>query len=127
MDKPLSMASLLILSETKDQSIGFGVAVTKGAAVGVGVEVEAGVGVSLWLLAQSIDPKQYANMRIIVKTHVKFFMVPYKDATTFYIKKSNWASVYTEHIRSFIFEASPKHYMVCSGKCRLTIFLSARQ
>jgi hypothetical protein len=104
------MASLLILSETEDQSIGFGVAVTEGAAVGVGVEVEAGVGVSLWLLAQSIDPKQYANMRIVVKTHVNFSMVPHRNATTFYITKSNWASVYTEHIRSFIFEASMKHY-----------------
>jgi hypothetical protein len=89
MAKPLSMASLLILSETKAQLIGFGVPVVEGAAVGVAVEVGAGVRVSLCLLAQSTDPKQYANMRIAVKTHVNFFIVPYRNPTTFYITKSN--------------------------------------
>jgi hypothetical protein len=89
------MASLLILSETEDQLIGFGVLVVEGATVGVGIEVRTGVAVSFCPLAQPIDPKQYANMRIVVKIHVNFFIVRYRSATIFYITKSNWATIYT--------------------------------
>lgn len=94
------MASLSILSETEDQLIGFGVAVVEGATVGV--EVRAGVGVSFCSLAQPIDPKQYANMRIVVKIHVNFFMVRYRNATTFYIIKSNWATIIHIQVHSFL-------------------------
>jgi hypothetical protein len=115
------VASLSIFSETKDQLIGFGVEVIEGAAVGAGVEVGAGVDVSFCPLAQPIDPEQYANMRIVVKIHVNFFMVRYRNATTFYIlyNKVKLGNYYT-HTSSLIFEASVKHYTVCSGKSRLS-------
>ena len=102
MDKPLSVANLSIFSETEDQLIGFGVAVVEGAAVGAGVEVGAGVDVSLCPPAQPLDPKQYANMRIVAKIHVNFFMVRYRNATTFYTTKSNWATIIHIQVHSFL-------------------------